>query len=198
MRKFLSLPQEKQDKIVAAAMGLFGNVGYKKAYISEIASAAGISKALIFHYFTNKKGLYSYLVYLTGKVVMTEGQNERDTAGRDFFDRALVTIKFRLSLKSRYPAMDAFIESVYNEDDDEVASDIERLLAIATDMHAGISFKDGEEKLLKPGIDSRQVVNLLTKYADGVVSSFDGKSDIADTSGEVEECLGMLKEAVSA
>jgi len=55
MRKFLSLPQEKQNRIVDAAMNLFGEVGYKKAYISEIAAASGISKALVFHSYGRKK-----------------------------------------------------------------------------------------------------------------------------------------------
>lgn len=193
MRKFLALPQEKQDRIVTAAMTLFGNVGYKKAYISEIAAAAGISKALIFHYFGSKKDLYSYLVYYTGKVVMTEAQHERDVEGKDFFERALTTIKFRISLKSRYPAMNGFIESVYNEDDAEVAADIERLRAIATDMHTGISLSPGEEKLFSTGVSGQPVVNLITKYADGIVNSVGGNTTPDEAAKEAEECINMLR-----
>lgn len=193
MKKFLSLPQEKQDKIVNAAMSLFGDVGYKKAYVSEVAAAAGISKSLIFHYFSNKRGLYSYLVYYTGKVVLTEAQSERDTAGQDFFDRALTTIKFRLVMKCRYPAMSAFIDSVYNEDCDEVASDIERLLAIATDMHAGVCLSPSDERLLKSGVDGKSVVELVSKYADGVVASFGGNDSVEGVVKETSACLAMLK-----
>jgi len=193
MKKFLSLPQEKQNKIVTAAMTLFGEVGYKKAYISEIASAAGISKALIFHYFGSKKGLYAYLVYYTGKIVMTEAQHERDTEGKDFFERALISIKFRLSLKNRYPAMNAFIESVYNEDDDEVAADIERLLAIATDMHAGISLAAGEDKKFKSGQSPQQIVKLIELYAEGLVATYNAGNSIEETVQEAAACLAMLK-----
>jgi len=193
MKKFLSLPPEKQNKIVTAAMTLFGEVGYKKAYISEIASAAGISKALIFHYFSSKKGLYAYLVYYTGKIVMTEAQHERDTAGKDFFDRALITIKFRLTLKSRYPAMNAFIDSVFNEDDKEVAADIERLLAIATDMHASLTLAPGEEKLFKSGASPQHVIKLVDKYAEGIVGTFSTNDSVDDTIKEAADCLMMLK-----
>jgi AcrR family transcriptional regulator len=193
MRKFLSLPQEKQNRIVAAAMMLFGEVGYKKAYISEIAAASGISKALVFHYFGSKKGLYSYLVYYTGKIVMTEAQHERETADKDFFDRAIVTARFRLTLKHRYPAMNIFMESVYNEDDPEVEQDAQRLLAITTDMHSRVVFDPSEESMLKDGIDPKQVMHLVEKYTEGVVYGWSEASSIEETMQEVMDCVYMLK-----
>ena len=196
MRKFLSLPQEKQDRIVYAAMNLFGEVGYKKAYISEIAAASGISKALVFHYFGSKKGLYSYLVYYTGKIVMTEAQHERDTAGKDFFDRAITTVKFRLSIKSRYPAMNIFMESVYNETEEEVAADIDRLKAIATDMHSKVELASGEAGLFIEGVDPVLVVGLVEKYTEGIVHDWNGETDIDKVMTEVGLCLGMLKKSL--
>jgi len=196
MRKFLSLPQEKQNRIVDAAMTLFGEVGYKKAYISEIAAASGISKALVFHYFGSKKGLYSYLVYYTGKIVMTEAQHERDTADKDFFERAIITIKFRLSIKSRYPAMNTFMESVFNEDEPEVAADIERLLAIAKDMHSKVEVNTGEEHMFKEGVDPLCVVNLIEKYTEGIVYGWNDKDSIDDTIQDVTKCFNMLKKTL--
>jgi len=193
MRKFLSLPQEKQNRVVNAAMNLFGEVGYKKAYISEIAASAGISKALVFHYFGSKKGLYSYLVYYTGKIIMTEEQHERDTANKDFFDRAIITIKFRLSIKSRYPAMNAFIESVYNEDEPEVAADIDRLKAIATDMHSKVELSASEAGIFKDSADPLQVVSLMEKYTEGVVYDWNNGLSIEETMKEVSGCINMLR-----
>jgi len=193
MRKFLSLPQEKQNRIVEAAMTLFGEAGYKKAYISEIATASRISKALVFHYFGSKKGLYSYLVYYTGKIVMTEAQHERDTANLDFFGRVAVTIKFRLNIKNRYPAMNAFIESVFNENEPEVAADIERLKAIATDMHSKVEVNPDEAGNFKGGVDPDRVVELIEKYAEGVVYGWSSNSSVDDTMKEVDGCLNMLK-----
>jgi len=193
MRKFLSLPQEKQNRIVNAAMNLFGEVGYKKAYISEIAAASGISKALVFHYFGSKKGLYSYLVYYTGKIIMTEEQHERDTVGKDFFDRATVTIKFRLSIKSRYPAMNSFIESVYNEDEPEVIADIDRLKAIATDMHSKVELSVSEAGMFKEGVDHQQVVSLVEKYTEGIVYGCNNSISVEETMKDVSGCMNMLK-----
>ena len=59
--KFFKLPLEKQRRIINAAYKVFSENNYKKAPMSEIADESGISKALLFHYFTNKKELYMYL-----------------------------------------------------------------------------------------------------------------------------------------
>lgn len=59
--KFFKLPVEKQQRIINAAYKVFSQNSYKKAPMSEIANEGGISKALLFHYFVNKKELYMYL-----------------------------------------------------------------------------------------------------------------------------------------
>ena len=59
--KFFSLPDEKQQSILNAAYRVFSQNSYKNSPMSEIAESAGISKALLFHYFRNKKELYLYL-----------------------------------------------------------------------------------------------------------------------------------------
>ena len=65
INEFSRLSAEKQSAVMHAAMGVFAAAGYKKAYISEIAKAADISKALVFYYFGNKKSLYflSHSIY---------------------------------------------------------------------------------------------------------------------------------------
>lgn len=59
--KFFSLPAEKQQAILNAGYRVFSQNSYKKSPMSEIAGEAGISKALLFHYFRNKKELYLFL-----------------------------------------------------------------------------------------------------------------------------------------
>ena len=59
--RFYSLPKEKQSAILNAGFHVFSQNTYKKSPMSEIADAAGISKALLFLYFHNKKELYLFL-----------------------------------------------------------------------------------------------------------------------------------------
>ena len=49
--KFYLLEEEKQLKIINAAMEVFGKNEYKKASTDLIAAKAGISKGLLFYYF---------------------------------------------------------------------------------------------------------------------------------------------------
>jgi len=127
---------------------------------------------------------------------MTEAQHERDTANKDFFDRAVTTVKFRLSIKSRYPAMNVFIESVYKEDDKEVEADIERLKAIATDMHSKVELISGETGIFKAGVDPASVVALMEKYTEGVVYSWNNSHSIDNTMLEVSNCINLLKKSL--
>ena len=47
--RFFSLPAEKQQTIINAGYRVFSQNSYKNSPMSEIAAAAGISKALLFH-----------------------------------------------------------------------------------------------------------------------------------------------------
>jgi TetR/AcrR family transcriptional regulator len=86
LEKFFSLPVEKQNTIIDAALKVFGANGYKKASASDIATAAGISKAMVFHYFGSKKALYLYLIEYCGTMLEAEF-NEKLNTVNDFFDR---------------------------------------------------------------------------------------------------------------
>jgi hypothetical protein len=89
--------------------------------------------------------------------------------------------------------MSTFIESVYNENEPEVAADIERLLAVATDMHTKVTLSPGEENLFNSRVDPNNVVDLIEKYTEGVVYGWDTDSSIDDAISEVSKCLNMLK-----
>ena len=70
--KFFSLPLDKQEKIINAGFRVFSQNSYKKSPMSEIASEAGISKSLLFHYFRNKKELYLFLWDKMEEISLTE------------------------------------------------------------------------------------------------------------------------------
>ena len=96
--KFFQLPEEKQQQIINAAYKVFAGNSYKKAPMSEIADECGISKALLFHYFKNKKELYLFLwkqaEELTGNAVREFGV--MDTT--DFFKARHNLIKYCQSI----------------------------------------------------------------------------------------------------
>lgn len=50
----LELEELRREQILTAALGMFYENGYANTTMDDIASAAGISKGLIYHYFKNK------------------------------------------------------------------------------------------------------------------------------------------------
>ena len=59
--KFFEIKNEKQERILNAAIKVFALNGYRKASTDVIVTEAGISKGLLFHYFTNKLSLSEYI-----------------------------------------------------------------------------------------------------------------------------------------
>lgn len=49
---------ERREQILATARRVLGEVGYEDASIEDIAAAAGVSKPIIYRYFSGKRDLY--------------------------------------------------------------------------------------------------------------------------------------------
>ena len=70
--KFFDLKSEKQDRMINASLHLFAVNGYKHASTDDIIKEAGISKGLLFHYFTSKQGLYDFLLDYSVRYLLFE------------------------------------------------------------------------------------------------------------------------------
>ena len=55
---FLNLPKEKQERILRAAIEEFGKRNVNEAKLSNIISAAGISRGSLYQYFEGKEDMY--------------------------------------------------------------------------------------------------------------------------------------------
>lgn len=124
--KFFKLPLEKQRRIIDAAYKVFSENSYKKAPMREIADEGGISKALLFHYFTNKKELYMYLwanaIEMTRKTVSEYKTLETD----DFFEMLKRSLLSKYSLMRDYPHLYAFSLRAYYETAPEIQNSIQK------------------------------------------------------------------------
>jgi AcrR family transcriptional regulator len=85
---FFNLNEEKQEKVIRAAINEFLNKGFEKGNIGEIARNAGVAKGSMYQYFEDKKELFLYtvewsirlLVQKYGKGIMSNSN------GIDVFD----------------------------------------------------------------------------------------------------------------
>ncbi len=197
MEKFLNLSTEKQTTIIDAAMKSFGINGYKKASVSDIANAAGISKAMVFHYFGTKKALYLYLINYCGRVIMNEVNEKFDNTVTDFFDRITLSSNIEMAVLKKHPALLSFIKSAFFEKDEEVEADIKAIIASSEgeNFRNKIALDGIDASKFKDGIDIKLVVKMLVWLAEGFMSQFTSNSvlDIESFCDEYYKCMDLLK-----
>ena len=146
--------------IINGAMKCFSIHGYDKASMADIAKEAGVSKALLFHYFETKKKLFLYLWDLTAEKTR-ESLVASDVVGdKDFFSVMEKGLKAKMDLARSWPWMAIFAVKAWYEDDPEVSPDITK----STDPYAKVT---GETlRQLYPDTDFRDDLDIGVMYKD--------------------------------
>ncbi len=195
MERFLSLPSDKQNVIIDAAMSLFGAVGYKKASVADIAEASGISKAMVFYYFGSKKALYLYLIEFAGNTLKAEIDNRFDKSVTDFFDKIRLASEIKMSALKKFPGILSFLTGMYYETDKEVADDIKRVFSEGEAFGSAFVFENMDAKKFKEDVDPELVMKILTYYSEGYMSSAAMRQDTDfDTMiADFNKCLDLMK-----
>lgn len=171
VERFLALPEEKRKSIIDAGLQVFGKMGYKKASVSDIAAAAGISKAMIFHYFGSKKTMYLYLIQYTFDLIIDAIGSGMDPTVTDFFDRIIQGTHVKLSVIRRHPALISFATSYYYETDPQVAAELSAVRAQGDSWRGGFVLTDVDRGKFKPSVRPELVLSILVRYAEGYVGS---------------------------
>ncbi|MGN1345541.1 MAG: TetR/AcrR family transcriptional regulator [Eubacteriales bacterium] len=165
--KFFLLPPEKQQNILSAGYRVFSRNSYRKSPMSEIAGAAGISKALLFHYFRNKRELYLFLwdkaAELTIEYLTKYGCYEK--AG--FFEMMERGMRAKLEIMKIYPDMAAFTIKAFYEKDPEVHDDIQRSYHQSFDRKAVNTLQRLDLSEFREDIDLRQMYREMYLFSVG-------------------------------
>ena len=100
--KFFDLKREKQDRMINAGLKVFAKYGYRHATTDDIVKEAGISKGLLFHYFTNKVGVYVFLMDYSVRFLLLELSRAVKKDTTDFFEhyKQMETGKLQVLKKS--------------------------------------------------------------------------------------------------
>jgi AcrR family transcriptional regulator len=168
--KFFNLPEEKQNTIINAALNAFGTNGYKKTSVSDIANAAGISKAMVFHYFNTKKDLYFYLLDFCSNLIMNEINAKFDNSINDFFERIKMSTDIKVAIIKKYPATLSFIYSVYYETNEEVKDGIAALMSKGDTFRNKFVFEGMDYSKFKDNVDVMLVMKMLIWMGEGFVN----------------------------
>ena len=112
--KFFSISKEKQERIIRCAYEVFSQNSYKEASMSKIADAGGISKSLLFHYFSNKREFHLYLWENAGRQFY-EIQTRHYTGATGFFEIIQQRFMARFTFMREHPVIFLFVLRAFFE-----------------------------------------------------------------------------------
>ena len=195
MEKFHNLPLKKQSTIINAALDAFGTNGYKKTSVSDIANAAGISKAMIFHYFSTKKDLYFYLLNFCVNLVMEEINDKFDNSITDFFERIKMATILKVAVIKKYPATLSYLNSVYYETNEEVIDSIASMMSQGDTFRNKYIFEGLDYSKFKDGVDVKLVMKMLMWMSEGFVNPSKSlqQDDLDAVCNDFYESMNLLK-----
>ncbi len=173
-QKFFNLPRERQDLIRNSAMVEFGEGSFKKTSADSIAKRAGVSKALLFHYFKDKRELYLYLFqYAIDQCMEIFNRHilKADYFGeRDFFATLETGHRVKMDMVRRHPGLFRFVMRAYYERDNVLTPKLRRKLDDVLEQTTDDFLGRMDLHKFKDGVDPRAVVRLLMLASEGMLA----------------------------
>ncbi|MCL2461471.1 MAG: TetR/AcrR family transcriptional regulator [Defluviitaleaceae bacterium] len=191
--KFLTLPEEKQNAIIDAALAAFSRNGYKKASINDIAVSAGISKAMVFHYFGSKKALYLYLVSYCGELLVNVVKAGFDESVTDFFDRLKMASETKVSVLKKHPDVYAFITGIMLETDPEIAEELKNFIRPAENFQENFYYKGIDLTKFRDDIDPELIMRLLIWASEGHASEARTEEELDAFVDDIYRVMALMK-----
>ena len=107
--KFFDLKKEKQDRMINAALKIFAENGFRRASTDEMVKEAGISKGLLFHYFTSKTGLFEFVYDYSVKYITLEMTSAVNREESNYFAIRRQIEKAKAEAMKHFPYMQMFL-----------------------------------------------------------------------------------------
>lgn len=101
--KLLDLNAERRDAILNSALKEFTSRGFDDASTNVIAKEAGISKALMFHYVSNKQELFLVVYDFFSNLIKKDYFELMNYDEKDIFNRLRQSYILQIKLMEKYP-----------------------------------------------------------------------------------------------
>ena len=194
--KFFDLKQEKQDRIINAALKVFAKNSYRHASTDEVVKEAGISKGLIFHYFESKAGLYEFLFEYSARFMLLELSREVNSSETDFFELIRQMERARMQVMKLYPYMQQFLNMSLKE----TCREADRIAGMRAEYEERmLSYTRQPDYSVFSGIGEPERMTGLIRYAiAGITEEMSGRYDFTPEKlyGEICRYLEILKRMI--
>lgn len=193
--KFFQLPFEKQRRIINAAYKVFSQNSYKKAPMSEIADEGGISKALLFHYFTNKCELYMFLWNNSIEQIQKASSEYHVTEATEFFEMLYRSLLAKCSVIRFYPYLYQFAVNAYYEQEPQIKRNIQENYYLVSKNSENILWNTINVSELRQDIDVKLMYQEIIWTSDGYLRQmiFSGQLDADQMEKDFERMIEQWK-----
>ncbi len=180
--KFLELPEEKQLRVINAAMEVFARNDYKHAVTDDIASKAGISKGLLFYYFNNKKNLYMHVFHYTMGIMRKQILDAKFQEIDDFFELIEYASYRKCVILEKNPYLMDFTMKCIFGDKENVSPELQKDISQETATIYSVYFKNINLNKFRDDISPEYLIRMLTWISEGYVleKKMQGKELVID------------------
>ncbi|MCL2372998.1 MAG: TetR/AcrR family transcriptional regulator [Defluviitaleaceae bacterium] len=160
--KFHAIEEEKQQRILSAAMAEFTK-GYKQASTDNIVREAGISKGLLFHYFGTKEGLYRYLVQHMAKTLQDDFIGLLNTTQPDILEAIWQMSLLKHDISKKHPALFDFATSAYLDQtkNPELTNELFGEFMTKRTQTLSAIYANADLTLFKEDIDPKKAIDII-------------------------------------
>ncbi|SFW54540.1 TetR/AcrR family transcriptional regulator [Amycolatopsis australiensis] len=159
----------KRAAIVDAAVGCFAEKGFERTTTADLCRAAGISSGSLFHYFPNKRAVFTAI--FTGDARETAGRLAAAAEAADPL-AALLDVVNELAGQVAHPAVVRLVleAAAQAARDDEFAELIQRNDRALRDGLAVLVERAAEAGLIDPGLTPRAAAGWVAGLIDAMIS----------------------------
>jgi AcrR family transcriptional regulator len=204
-------PDDRRNELLALGAEVFGERPYDEVRIDEIAERAGVSRALMYHYFPDKRAFFAAVVRAEGERLF-EATNTPPEPDQSLFDQVRQGVLAYLSYDEEHPhgawaayvgmgRSDPVLRGIEDIDNDRQAerivarihaamgdaldSKVERDLRITVYGWLAFTFEMCRQRLIDPSIDAGHLADACAHA-------------LLDAIGRVPGIPSALSEAVAA
>lgn len=176
----MTLEQEKQQRILNAALEEFSKQGYDNASTNNIVKEAGIGKGMLFYYFNSKKELFNYLIEYGIKYVTEEYLENINEEQSDFIEMYAQGARVKKEAYLKNPYVFNFLGNIYVNKELPISKELEDKLESTRKLGFKKLFGNIDTSLFREDIEPQKIIRFIKWTMDGyekeLLSKLDGQN----------------------
>ena len=154
--------ERSREEIYQAALEEFGTSGYDKVNMERICGNHGISKGMMYHYYSGKDALFLLCVERTfADLEAYVEQNAKEPRGRDILDDIKGFFLLREQFFQQHPRQKAIFETAMLHPPKQLADQIRQMRVPIRNMNRRFLQELVRKVPLRPGVEPEQAIRYL-------------------------------------